>query len=122
MLSVGLDVHKKYSYFTVMNEQGKILLQGKIANDQKSFKSFFRDLKGPVQVVMEAGRNWYYFYELLEGLVSEVKLAHPLKTRAIAEAKIKTDKIDSSILAHLSRADLLPEAYIPSKEIRRMPR
>lgn len=36
----------------------------------------------------------------------------------MAEARIKTDRIDSSILAHLLRTDLLPESYIPPREIR----
>ena len=47
-----------------------------------------------------------------------VKLANPLKTRAIAEAKVKTDKLDSKILAHLLRADLIAECYVPSKDVR----
>jgi transposase len=49
-------------------------------------------------------------------------LAHPSKVRAIAEASIKTDKIDSEILAHLLRADLIPRAYAPSKETRALKR
>jgi transposase len=67
---------------------------------------------------MEAGRNYHVWGELLEGLVEEIKLAHPLKVRAIADAKIKTDKIDSLILAQLLRADLIPEAYYRSGEER----
>ena len=47
-----------------------------------------------------------------------VHLAHPLKVRAIAEARIKTDRIDSRILAHLLRCDLLPTAYVRPKEQR----
>ncbi len=39
-------------------------------------------------------------------------LVHPLKVRAIAEARVKTDRIDSRILAHLLRCDLLPTAYV----------
>ena len=50
----------------------------------------------------------------------EVKLAHPLKTKIIAEAKIKTDATDSKALAQLLRADLLPESYVPPKEIREL--
>ena len=34
-----------------------------------------------------------------------VKLANPVKTRAIAEARVETDKLDSKVLAHLLRAD-----------------
>jgi transposase len=47
-----------------------------------------------------------------------VTLAHPLRTRAIADAKVKTDKIDSHTLAQLLRANLIPSAYIPPREIR----
>jgi len=67
---------------------------------------------------VEATGNWYYLYELLEGKTPNISLAHPLKTRVIAEARIKTDKISSGVLAHLLRTDLLPKAYIPNRETR----
>jgi transposase len=63
--------------------------------------------------VLEAGRNWPVMYGWLEELVDEVTLAHPAKVRVIAEAKVKTDRIDSRMLAHLLRADLIPRAYVP---------
>jgi hypothetical protein len=50
--------------------------------------------------------------------VEFVTLAHSLKVRAIAEAKIKTDTIDSHTLAQFLRVDLIPAAYIPNKETR----
>jgi transposase len=49
-----------------------------------------------------------------------VVLANPLKTKAIASARIKSDTIDARILAHLLRADLIPECYVPAYEIREM--
>jgi transposase len=55
--------------------------------------------------------------DFLEERGIEMVLSHPSKTRIIAEAKIKTDKIDSKNLAKLLRADFLPQPYIPSKEI-----
>jgi transposase len=57
-------------------------------------------------------------YDWLEEVCDEVKLANPLKVKAIAEAKIKTDKIDATVLSHLLRVDLLPVAHVPSKEAR----
>ena len=48
----------------------------------------------------------------------EVKLSHPLKTKAIAYAKVKTDKVDSATLAHLLRSNLLPLSYVPEKPVR----
>jgi preprotein translocase subunit SecA len=39
-----------------------------------------------------------------------------LKVRAIAEARIKTDKISADILCDLLRSNLLPEAYAAVRE------
>jgi hypothetical protein len=55
-------------------------------------------------------------YEAFESNGVEVKLANPVKT--IAEARVKTDKLDSRILAHLLRADLIAECYMPSRDVR----
>jgi hypothetical protein len=46
-------------------------------------------------------------YEALEHYRIDISLANPLKTRAIAEARIKYDKLDASILSHLAGADLI---------------
>jgi len=57
-------------------------------------------------------------HDWLEELAGDVTLAHPLKVKAIAEAKIKTDKIDPTTLAHLLRCDLVPAAYVRSPQAR----
>ena len=57
-------------------------------------------------------------YDLLESLGHKVVLAHPLKTRMIAEARVKTDKVDAKTLAELLRGGFLPTSYVPTKEIR----
>ena len=49
-----------------------------------------------------------------------MKLANPHKTKAIASARIKTDKLSARILAHLLRADLIAECYVVSKEVRQV--
>ncbi len=72
------------------------------------------------KIVIESTCVWEYIYEILEAKKYEVKLANPSKTRAIAEARIKTDSVDASTLADLLRANLVAESYIPPKEIRRL--
>jgi transposase len=67
---------------------------------------------------MEATRNWPFFYDLLEKHVDRVELAHAKGVRMIAEAAVKTDQIDASVLAHLARLNFLPIAYAAPKEIR----
>jgi transposase len=119
MFYIGIDLHKKFSQVTVMNEQGNISQRKKLYhNDLESLKSYLSSFNHRAQATIEATRNWSWFYDLLEEAGINTKLAHPLKTRAIAEARIKTDKLDSATLAHLDRADLIAQAYVPVPPIR----
>jgi hypothetical protein len=111
---LGLDYHKKYSFATIITEDGEVKEKERLLNRKESFTKYLHEYEEVVAVV-EACWNWPVAVELLEGLVDEVKLAHPLKVKAIAEARIKTDSIDSETLAYLLRADLIPEAYLRGK-------
>ena len=52
--------------------------------------------------VCESTSNlWLKTYQAFEKYSIGVKLANPLKTKAIAEAKIKIDTLDARTLAHL---------------------
>jgi transposase len=115
----GLDVHKQTCHATVMDERGRIVRQERFPNKREEYRRFFSDI-GKAKVAMEASYCWQPLYELLESMGYEVKLAHPMKTRIIAEAKIKTDAKDSEALAHLLRTNLLPTSYVPPKEIREL--
>jgi transposase len=117
MFFAGLDYSKRFSVATVVDGKGRVVKEGKLLNRRAEYEEFFQGLRG-VKAVMEAGWNYHVGAELLEGLVEEIKLAHPLKVRAIAEAKIKTDSIDSLTLAQLLRGDLIPEAYFRNREER----
>ena len=116
---VGLDVHKRVCYGTVMDEKGKIVKQDKFTNDLEALDEFMEDLDEAL-VAMEAGYCWQPLYDRLLESGHHVKLAHPLKVKAIAQAKVKTDKNDSETLTHLLRADLLPESYVPPRDIREL--
>ncbi len=70
-----------------------------------------------IKAAMEStGNLWIKIYDALQKHGVDISLANPLKTRAIAEAKIKTDKIDAAILADLARADLVAKSYVPDKD------
>jgi transposase len=112
MYSIGVDFHKAYSHMTVLDAQGRILKAGTVPNTADAVRAFVAPYREGGQAVVEATRNWTVMYDLLENELERVHLAHPLKVRAIAEARVKTDRIDSKILAHLLRCDLLPTAYV----------
>lgn len=46
-------------------------------------------------------------------------VANPQQVKAIAHARIKTDKIDAGVLASLRAADFLPEIWLPDAETER---
>ena len=121
MLYIGLDCHKAFSYCTILNENGQIVFSRKIFHDEKLYAEIFLE-KFPEEkiAVIEAGYNWSSVYEILTSLGIETKVGHPAGIKAIAAAKIKTDKRDSETLAYLLKADLIPEIYIPPKEIRNL--
>ncbi|MDP3981133.1 MAG: IS110 family transposase [Chlamydiota bacterium] len=120
MYYVGLDIHKKYCISAVMDKEGKMIDRKKIESKPQALKQYFNALKEPCHVAMEACYNWGYFLDILEDVTDEISLAHPLKTRLIAEARIKTDDIDAKVLADLLRTNLLPLSYIPGNETRRV--
>jgi transposase len=112
-----VDYHKKYSYVVVKDKEGKVERRGKVDNTKEEFWQLLRPYQAG-KAVLEATRNWGLVYDWLEEILDDVALAHPLKVRAIAEARIKTDKISADILCDLLRSNLLPEAYVPNKETR----
>ena len=113
----GLDIHKKTCQTVICTKDGTVIKEAEIPNNQEKIKDFFSKYK-EITIAIEACVNWEHIFDILETEGHTVVLAHPLKTRIIAESKIKTDKIDAKILAHLLRTDFLPTSYIPSKNIR----
>lgn len=107
---MGVDHHKQYSQMTVIDGEGKELKTGKVANVRKEVLEFLEGIE-ELEAVIESGRTSYTMVDLLEELGVGVKIANPSQVKAIAKAKIKTDKRDSRILAHLLRANLIPEVY-----------
>ena len=115
---IGIDVHKRYSYVAVVDESGKVKEEMRIENSRESLERFASKYEG-AKAVIEATGNYRFIYDILEKYM-DVKLAHPYKTRAIAEARIKNDSLDAKMLAHLLRANLIAESYVPPKEVREL--
>jgi len=97
-------------------ETGEIKAK-RLTHTTEEFKEFIGN-RDNTRLVMESCWNWSKTYELVKDLVEEVILAHPLKVKAIASAKIKTDAIDSRTLAELLMADLVPQAHLRKAENR----
>jgi transposase len=117
MLYTGLDFHRSFTYVTTMDEKGKILGQKKLPSNGEIIE-FLKEFGEEMEIAIESTPSWYWLYDSLEDEGFDVKLSHPLRTKAIAYAKVKTDKVDSTTLAHLLRSDLLPLSYVPERSVR----
>jgi transposase len=118
MNSVGIDLHRNRSQIAVIDSNGELTLSQRIVNNRETFLELLGGLEGESQIALEATYGWEWLAELLEDAGYDIHLAHPLRTRAIAAARVKTDAVDARTLAHLLRADLLPEAYVAPRELR----
>ncbi|MGH2982708.1 MAG: IS110 family transposase [Solirubrobacterales bacterium] len=118
MNSVGIDLHRKRSHVAVIDDEGTETLSQRITNDPATFLELLADLEGESRIALEATYGWEWLADALQDAGYELHLAHPLRTKAIASARVKTDAVDARTLAHLLRADLLPEAYIAPRELR----
>lgn len=118
-LYCGLDLHKRFSYIVVKDSSGRQLIKGKVSNNETDLSTFFEPFRSHnIKVAIEATSNYYWMFETLDRMNMDVKLSHPLKTRMIADAKIKSDKIDADVLSDLLRTNFLPISYIPNQSIR----
>jgi transposase len=106
----------------IIDEDGTPLDEIRFRNDAEGIEDFalklstFRD---EVKAVVEStGNLWIQVHDRLEEHGFDVALSNPYKTRLIAEAKVKTDKVDARTLARLLRADMLHTCYVPNEEQR----
>lgn len=115
---IGVDVHQSYCVAQVKNDQGECLLQERIPSTRPALRAFFVRQGPESEVAFEAGGSWPWFYDTVRPLVAGVTMGHPLKTRMIADAAIKNDRIDAGVLSDLLRGRLLPQAWPAPPEVR----
>lgn len=121
MYFIGVDHHKQWSVMSVWGEVGPEVKFGRMDNRGEAVRRFLEDFR-PFKAVIEAGYSSYVMADLLRELGGEVKMANPGELKAIAHARIKTDKRDARTLARLLRSGDIPEVTQRSSENRRAQR
>jgi len=118
---VGCDVHKKQITVCILDAEGRVVARHRIACARDALVCFAeRHLQRDDRLAMEATTHTWAVVELLEPCVAKVVVSNPMRTRAIAFAKIKTDRIDARVLAELLWAGYLPEVWQPDAATRRL--
>ena len=113
----GADLHKRVTQLAVLRE-GQPPSQFRFPNDPKTVHGVLRKLPTGTKIAVEATGSWWWFVEKARAMGHEVCLSHPKQTKAIAHARLKSDKVDAVMLARLLKADFLSTVWIPGEKER----
>jgi transposase len=122
MRTIGLDVHREFAEVAIIGEDGVARAAGQVETTPDALRLFAQSLAATDEVAIEATVNTFAIAALLDEHVARVVISNPLRTRAIAEAKVKTDKVDARVLAELLRAGYLPGIWRPDEELQALRR
>jgi transposase len=115
---VGVDLHKATATFHILSHDGKTLQTGSFEVDPKAIRRFATEHLLPTdQLAVEVTSNTWAFVRLIKPWVAKIVVSNPVKTKAIAEANVKTDKVDAFVLAQLLRCDYLPSVWVPTPAV-----
>ena len=117
---IGVDLHQRFCYLTAVDASGKTCRQGQVVNEGAALRAWLRQVPAPRQVVVEASGFWPAFARAVRPETERLVMVHPLRVKAIASARLKNDRVDSETLGHLSRCDLLPEAWMAPEGIQQL--
>ena len=117
MRSIALDIHRDFCEVAI-KEGGEVRLRGRIKTSTEELELFARSLAPDDQVALEATGPADRIARILEPHVARVVVANTRKVRAIAESKVKTDKVDAQTLCELLDAGFLPAVWRPDEPTR----
>lgn len=115
MRIIGMDIHRSFAQVAIL-EDGTITKQLRVELVHEPLVAFARTLSLKDEVVIEVTGNSAAVERLLRPHVKRVAVANPRLVRAIAYARVKTDKIDAATLAKLHAAGFLPEVWVADED------
>jgi transposase len=110
---IGIDLAKRESQLSVLNSDGVQVASKRLATTRPNILALCAELTASDTVALEVTTNSNAITRLLKQSPARIITSNPLRTRVIAQAKIKTDKIDARVLAELARVDYLPQVWLP---------
>ena len=121
MRSIALDVHRDFCEVAIKDQSG-LRLAGRIKTSLAELERFAHSLAPDDQVTLEASGPARAIARVLEPHVGRVVIANTRKLSAIAESKVKTDKVDAQTLCELLAAGFLPAVFSPDEFTRALRR
>src|SRR5271156_3098022 len=109
-LTIGMDLGDRWSFYCVLDEAGKIILEQKVPTTPEAIKQTFGKMPQSL-IALETGTHSPWISRLLTELGHKVIVAHAQKVELITKSNRKDDRHDARTLARLARID--PELLGP---------
>jgi transposase len=109
-LTIGLDLGDRWSFYCILDEAGKIIVEQKVPTTPDATKQTFAKIPRSL-IALETGTHSPWLSRLLTELGHEVLVAHAQKVQMITKSSRKDDRHDARTLARLARID--PELLAP---------
>ncbi|HEX2171938.1 MAG TPA: transposase [Dehalococcoidia bacterium] len=117
MVHVGLNLSRTRLDVQVMDESGTPLTMTTAVPDAGGLATLAHQIagfRGPVYAAIESINCARFRADQLALAGWQVEIANAQKVKGLAPLACKTDKIDSWVLAELSRRDLVPAIWLPT--------
>jgi transposase len=115
---IGIDIHRTFGEVVIW-EDGRLRSFGRVDMTRTALEGLGGKLLPTDEVVIEATGNCMAVSRVLSPFVRRVVIANPLQVKAIAHARVKSDKVDAGTLASLFAAGYLPEVWTPDAQTER---
>jgi transposase len=103
-LTIGLDLGDRWSFYCVLEEAGKIILEQKVPTTPEAIQQTFAKIPRSL-IALETGTHSPWVSRLLTELGHKVIVAHAQKVQLITKSNRKDDRHDARTLARLVRID-----------------
>jgi transposase len=119
MRFIGLDVHKRILQACILDTDGELLDSLRFDLTLATLTTFAqRHLDDDCSIALEATTNTWAIVDALAPYCPRITVSNPMRTKLIASAKIKTDRVDALVIAQLLRCDYLPSVWTPDAHTR----
>jgi transposase len=103
-ITIGMDLGDKSSCYCVLNGQGEVIKEGKVATTRKGLGQAFGALRR-YRMAIEVGTHSPWASRWLSQMGHEVIVANARQVKLISQSSRKDDRLDAQTLARLARVD-----------------
>ena len=115
---IGMDVHKQYTVVVGVDQMQQVVLASERVLTTALEGWSRTHLTQEDAVVVEVSTPTWAVLDVLRQYAGQVVAANPYKTKLIAEAQIKNDKVDALALAKLLASNFICQVWVPSSAAR----